>query len=169
MADAQLAICALTPHEYEERVDISEGISVRFRDAGHLLGSSGIEITLTENGETRVIIFSGDIGNNDIPLIRDPKYFEKADYTVMESTYGNRLHTKPENYPQALAKIIDDTLSRGGNVVIPSFAVGRTQELLYYFRQIKQDGLVKSVPNFQVYVDSPLAIEATAVFNRNKL
>lgn len=168
IADAEKAISALCPHEYEVQNDISEGISVRFRDAGHLLGSSGIEITLTENGETRVVAFSGDIGNIDIPLIRDPQYFDKADYAVMESTYGNRLHTKPDNYPAALAKVIDDTLSKGGNVVIPSFAVGRTQELLYYFRQIKQDGLVKSCPDFPVYVDSPLAIEATAIFNRNE-
>jgi metallo-beta-lactamase family protein len=122
---------------------------------------------MTENGEKRVIIFSGDIGNTNIPLIRDPNYFTSADYAVMESTYGNRLHEKPKNYPEALAKVIDETLSGGGNVVIPSFAVGRTQELLYYFRQIKQDGLVKHCPNFPVYVDSPLAIEATRVFNEN--
>ncbi|MGN0634250.1 MAG: MBL fold metallo-hydrolase RNA specificity domain-containing protein [Oscillospiraceae bacterium] len=168
MADALTAISLLSPQEYEEPFEICEGIAVMFRDAGHLLGSSGIEIKLTENGETRRIIFSGDIGNNDIPLIRDPHYFEGADYTVMESTYGNRLHEKPENYPQALAKVIDETLSNGGNVVIPSFAVGRTQELLYHFRQIKQEGLVKSCPDFPVYIDSPLAIEASTIFTRNE-
>lgn len=168
MADAESAIAKLCSHEYEEYADISEGIKARFRDAGHLLGSSGIELTLTENGETRVIIFSGDIGNTDIPLIRDPQYFHRADYAVMESTYGDRLHTKPENYPAALAAVVEETLSKGGNVIIPSFAVGRTQELLYYFRQIKQEGLVKSCPDFPVYVDSPLAIEATAIFNRNE-
>ena len=133
MDDALTAISLLSPQEYEQPCELCEGIDVMFRDAGHLLGSSGIEIKLTENGETRRIIFSGDIGNNDIPLIRDPQYFDGADYAVMESTYGNRLHNKPENYPQALAKVIDETLSKGGNVVIPSFAVGRTQELLYHF------------------------------------
>ncbi len=168
MADAETAIKALCPHEYEERVQLCGGISVMFRDAGHLLGSSGIEITLEENGKKRKIVFSGDIGNFDIPLIRDPAYFEEADFAVMESTYGNRLHTKPENYPAALARVVNDTFERGGNVVIPSFAVGRTQELLYFFRQIKKDGLVKSIPDFEVYVDSPLAIEATAIFVKNE-
>ncbi len=168
MADAETAIAALCPHEYEEKVELAEGIAMTMRDAGHLLGSSGIELYITEDGETRTIIFSGDIGNDNIPLIRDPQYFEKADYAVMESTYGNRFHSKPENYTEALAKVVDETLAAGGNVVIPSFAVGRTQELLYYFRQIKQEMLVTSVKDFDVYVDSPLAIEATAIFNKNK-
>lgn len=168
IADAEAAIAALCPHDYEEQVDIAEGITIKLRDAGHLLGSSGIELTLTENGETRTIVFSGDIGNDDIPLIRDPQYFASADYAVMESTYGNRIHSKPDNYPEALAKAVNETLGNGGNVVIPSFAVGRTQELLYYFRIIKQEMLVTSVPDFTVYVDSPLAIEATAIFNKNE-
>ena len=99
MSDAELAIRALCPHEYEQPVKLGEGISALFRDAGHLLGSSGIEITLTEEGQTRTIIFSGDIGNTDIPLIRDPQYFSHADYAVMESTYGNRFHEKPADYP----------------------------------------------------------------------
>ena len=168
MEDAEKAIAVLCPHTYEEETELSEGIRVLFRDAGHLLGSSGIRLTLTEGDETRTIIFSGDIGNEHIPLIRDPQYFDKADYAVMESTYGNRLHDKPSNYAEALAKVVDETLGNGGNVVIPSFAVGRTQELLYFFRQIKQEMLVTSVPDFEVYVDSPLAIEATAIFNRNE-
>ena len=166
--DAERAIKALCGHEYEEKIELCEGISFFFRDAGHLLGSSGIELTLTEDGETRTIIFSGDIGNHHIPLIRDPQYFERADYVVMESTYGNRLHNKPEDYPAELARVVDETLGGGGNVVIPSFAVGRTQELLYYFRHIKQERLVKSNPDFKVYIDSPLAIDATAIFNRNE-
>ncbi len=168
MEDAELAIKALCGHEYEEKVELGEGISLFFRDAGHLLGSSGIELTLTEGDETRTIIFSGDIGNDHIPLIRDPQYFDSADYVIMESTYGNRLHNKPGNYAEELARVVDETLGGGGNVVIPSFAVGRTQELLYYFRQIKQEMLVKSIPDFTVYVDSPLAIDATAIFNKNE-
>jgi metallo-beta-lactamase family protein len=168
MEDAELAIKALCGHDYEETIGLCDGISFFFRDAGHLLGSSGIELTLTEGGETRTIIFSGDIGNNHIPLIRDPQYFDKADYVVMESTYGSRIHNKPEDYPAELARVVDETLGAGGNVVIPSFAVGRTQELLYYFRHIKQERLVRSNPDFTVYIDSPLAIDATAIFNRNE-
>lgn len=168
MSDAEQAISALVPHSYEESFELADGIEILMRDAGHLLGSSGIRLTLTEDGVKRVLVFSGDIGNTDIPLIRDPQFFDSADYVVMESTYGMRVHKKPENYAAALAKVIEETFEKGGNVVIPSFAVGRTQELLYYFRQIKNEGMVKSYPNFQVYVDSPLAIEATAIFKNNE-
>ena len=125
-------------------------------DAGHLLGSASMKLTVTENGETRTIVFSGDIGNVDQPIIRDPQFFHQADFVVMESTYGNRNHTEVWSYTDELAQIIDETLGNGGNVVIPSFAVGRTQELLYFIRQIKDENLVKSVPNFNVYVDSPV-------------
>ena len=133
-------------------------------DAGHLLGSASMKLTLTENGETRTIVFSGDIGNVDQPIIRDPQFFHEADFVVMESTYGNRNHTEVWSYTDELAQIIDETLGKGGNVVIPSFAVGRTQELLYFIRQIKDENLVKSVPNFDVYVDSPLSKAATTIF-----
>ena len=133
-------------------------------DAGHLLGSASMKLTVTENGETRTIVFSGDIGNVDQPIIRDPQFFHRADFVVMESTYGNRNHTEVWSYTDELAQIIDETLGKGGNVVIPSFAVGRTQELLYFIRQIKDENLVKSVPNFNVYVDSPLSKAATTIF-----
>ena len=133
-------------------------------DAGHLLGSASMKLTVTENGETRTIVFSGDIGNVDQPIIRDPQFFHQADFVVMESTYGNRNHTEVWSYTDELAQIIDETLGNGGNVVIPSFAVGRTQELLYFIRQIKDENLVKSVPNFNVYVDSPLSKAATTIF-----
>ena len=139
---------------------------IRFVDAGHLLGSSSIEVTITEGGITKKIIFSGDIGNTDQPLISDPVYLKGADYVVMESTYGDRTHDRPEHadYAKALADVIQRTFDRGGNVVIPSFAVGRTQEMLYFIRQIKQDGLVTGHDGFEVWVDSPLAIEATNIF-----
>ena len=168
MDDAEGAISCLCPHNYSEVIEISEGIKVRFIDAGHLLGSSSIELWLTENDVTKKIVFSGDIGNLNQPLIRDPQYIDEADYVVMESTYGNRRHEKIENYTEHLAKIIQETFDRGGNLVIPSFAVGRTQELLYFIRQIKEDGLVKNHADFPVYVDSPLAIEATKIFINNK-
>lgn len=150
--------------EYGEEVDVCEGVTASFIDAGHLLGSASIRLTLTENGETRTIVFSGDIGNVDQPIIRDPQFFTGADYVVMESTYGDRNHTEVWSYTAELAQIIDETLGRGGNVVIPAFAVGRTQELLYFIREIKDKGLVTSVQDFPVYVDSPLAEAATRIF-----
>ena len=126
-------------------------------DAGHLLGSASVTLRLTEGDVTKTLVFSGDIGSPHRPIIRDPQYLTEADYVVMESTYGNREHDKVEDYRVELAKVIDDTLSQGGNVVIPSFAVGRTQELLYLLREIKEQGLVAHHPDFPVYVDSPLS------------
>lgn len=168
MQDAEGAISKLVPHNYDERITIFEGVDVRFSDAGHLLGSSSIEVWLTENGETKKVLFSGDIGNLNQPLLRDPTYIEQADFVVMESTYGDRLHDAPPDYVACFAQIIEETFQRGGSLVIPSFAVGRTQELLYFLRIIKEKGLVKTNSNFKVFVDSPLAIEATGIFNKNK-
>ena len=145
-------------------VTLCEGVSAVFTDAGHLLGSASITLELEENGVHKTIVFSGDIGNVDQPIIRDPQLLKKADYVVMESTYGDRNHTEVWSYTDELAEIIDETLGKGGNVVIPSFAVGRTQELLYFIREIKDQKLVKSTPNFPVYIDSPLAKAATTVF-----
>lgn len=168
MDDAIGAIELFVPHEYEKQVEIAEGISVKFRDAGHLLGSSSIIITLTENGESRTLVFSGDIGNIHQPLIRDPQFIDSADYVIMESTYGNRVHNRPTDYVTALTQVLQNTFDRGGSVIIPSFAVGRTQEMLYFIRQIKSDNLIKGHDDFPVYVDSPLANEATDIFISNR-
>ena len=168
MEDAQGVLEHFVPCTYHETVQICEGLTIRFVDAGHLLGSSSIEIWVTEDGETRKLVFSGDIGNCNRPLIRDPEYLEEADYVIMESTYGNRLHEKPKGYIPGLVQVLRDTFSRGGSVIIPSFAVGRTQELLYYFKQIKDENLFPEYKDFPIYMDSPLAIEATEVFMRNK-
>ena len=154
----------VTTCEYKEKVDLCEGVSAVFTDAGHLLGSASITLELEENGVHKTIVFSGDIGNVDQPIIRDPQLLKKADYVVMESTYGDRNHTEVWSYTGQLAEIIDETLGKGGNVVIPSFAVGRTQELLYFIREIKDKNLVTSVKDFPVYVDSPLAKKATTIF-----
>lgn len=154
----------VVPCEYGQRVEVCEGMRAVFTDAGHLLGSASITLTLCEDGEEKTVVFSGDIGNVDQPIIRDPQLLHTADYVVMESTYGDREHAEVWSYTEELAAIIDQTLGRGGNVVIPSFAVGRTQELLYFIREIKDAGLVKSVPDFPVYIDSPLAKAATTVF-----
>ena len=167
LMDAEEAIQMLETVEYGWLFDLCEGVKVRFTDAGHLLGSSVLEIWATEGGVTKKIVFSGDLGNQDQPIIRDPSFVDDADYVVMESTYGDRNHEPPESYTGALARLIDDVFSKGGNVVIPSFAVGRTQELLYFLREIKRDGLVTSLPSFKVYVDSPLAAEATKIYSGN--
>ncbi len=169
MEDADGAIRRLVPCGYEREVDVCDGVRIKFTDIGHLLGSSSIEVWATEDGITKKIVFSGDIGNYDQPLIKDPKLTAEADYVVMESTYGDRLHgDERPDYIGELAKILKDTFDKGGNVVIPSFAVGRTQEMLYFLRQIKADRLVKGHENFPVYVDSPLAVEATGIFQKNE-
>ena len=167
LMDAEEAIQMLETVEYGWLFDLCEGVKVRFTDAGHLLGSSCVEIWATENGVTKKIVFSGDLGNEAQPIIRDPSFVDEADYVVMESTYGDRNHEPPESYAGALADLIDEVFAKGGNIVIPSFAVGRTQELLYYLREIKRDGLVQSLPSFKVYVDSPLASEATKIYSGN--
>jgi len=164
LQDAQMVEKYIRTCEYGEMVELCEGVKVRFYDAGHLLGSGSVEMWLAENGVEKKIVFSGDIGNVDQPIIRDPQHVKEADYVVMESTYGDRNHTEVWSYTDELAAIIDETLGKGGNVVIPSFAVGRTQELLYFIREIKDKGLVTSVADFPVYIDSPLAATTTGIF-----
>lgn len=154
-------------YDYGETVTVEPGISLRFIDVGHLLGSASIEIWLEEDGVKKKLVFSGDIGNLNQPLIRDPQYIDEADYIIMESTYGDRSHGDLPDFVSELSHIIQTTFDRGGNVVIPSFAVGRTQELLYFLRKIKADHLVTGHGEFPVYVDSPLAIEATNIFHEN--
>ena len=165
--DAEAVLQQVDTCEYGEMVDLCEGVRVRFNDAGHLLGSAEIELWCTENGVTKKLVFSGDLGNVDQPIIRDPSYLREADYVIMESTYGDRDHEPPESYTGDLAQLIDEVFAKGGNIIIPSFAVGRTQELLYFLREIKDKHMVKSVPNFTVCVDSPLAAEATRIYAGN--
>ena len=165
--DAQRVNEFMTTCEYGETVDLCEGVKVEFVDAGHLLGSASIIVDATEGGVTKRLIFSGDIGNVNQPIIRDPTLLTGADYVVMESTYGDRNHTEVWSYTDDLAAIIDETIAKGGNVIIPSFAVGRTPELLYFIREIKDAKMVKSNPDFPVYIDSPLAKKATTIFTGN--
>lgn len=163
--DALAAIRLLRPCAYGEPRQIAEDVVLRLTDAGHLLGSAFLELWLTENGVTKKIVFSGDVGNKHQPLLRDPQPVKEADYLVIESTYGDRLHEKdPGNALQQLAGAIQRALDRGGNLIIPAFAVGRTQEILYAIREIKQQKMVTGHGNFPVYVDSPLAVEATGIF-----
>jgi len=168
MEDALGVIRNFVGCPYETGIILGEGLRVKFIDAGHLLGSSSIEVNICEAGVEKTIVFSGDIGNKNQPLIKDPTYFRKADYVVMESTYGDRSHGERPDYVRLLADVIQETFDRGGNVVIPSFAVGRTQEMLYFIRQIKAEGLIHGHDNFKVFVDSPLANEATNIFGIHK-
>ena len=160
---------------YNQIIELDDDIHVRFNDAGHMLGSSIIEIWIRENGENKKIVFSGDLGNNDIPLLAEPTIIQDANFLVMESTYGNRLHIKNENKAKTFINIVTDTIKNGGTVVIPSFAVGRTQEILYELNKIKDseddspefERKYRLLMNTPVYVDSPLAISATEVFKEN--
>jgi len=165
MKAAEETIKLFVECNYEDKIQLSQGLEVRFTDAGHLLGSASIEVWVKEENIQKKIVFSGDIGNINKPLINDPKFITEADYVIMESTYGDRSHGGSPDYVSELVKIFKRTFERGGNVVIPSFAVGRTQELLYFIRKIKQDKLLLN--DFDVYIDSPLAIEATKIYSEN--
>jgi len=168
MEDVYGVLPLFVPVRYHDVIHVSDEITATFYDAGHLLGSSSISIELTEGDVTRTIVFSGDIGNPDRPLIKDPELLTKADYVLTESTYGNREHGPKRDFAKLLATVIDETLSKGGNVVIPAFSVGRTQEILYSIRRIKEEKLVKHIDTgFPVVMDSPLAVEATHVFSMN--
>lgn len=169
MEDADNTIKRIVPCPYDHKIQLCDGIWVRFTDVGHLLGSASIEVWAEEDGSTRKIVFSGDIGNKNQPLIKDPAPTREADYVVMESTYGDRFHPADRlDYVHELTEILKETFAKGGNVVIPSFAVGRTQEMLYFFRKIKEERLVTGYEDFPVYVDSPLAVEATGIFHKNE-
>ena len=172
--DALDCLEIFSPVSYDEIIELTPEIHARFNDAGHMLGSSIIEIWIKEDGEEKKIVFTGDLGNNDLPLLDSPTMIESADYLVMESTYGGRLHMRNEDKAEMFLNIVAETLDKGGNVVIPSFAVGRTQEILYELNQLKEtrtdeEFLIKyeKLMKAPVYVDSPLAISATEIFRMN--
>lgn len=163
--DAIGAIGLFRRCNYGDTIQAGEGVTIRFTDIGHLLGSACIEIWLNEGNISKKIVFSGDVGNTGQRIICDPKTVEETDYLVIESTYGNRIHEGDrKDIVAELAKILQRAFDRGGSVIIPSFAVGRTQEMLYAIREIKERGLVTGHSKFPVYVDSPLASEATSIF-----
>lgn len=163
--DAKQALSQFIACEYNKKYTPLEGLSVTFTDAGHLLGSASISLEITEGSKTETILFSGDLGNRNRPLIRDPQNPSSADYVVIESTYGNRTHGPRPDYVGQLTRILQDTFDRGGNLIIPCFAVGRTQEMLYLMREIKDRGLIKNHDGFPVWVDSPLSVEATGIYS----
>lgn len=172
--DAARSLEIFEPVQYDEIIEITPEIHVRFNDAGHMLGSSVIELWVKEDGRETKTVFTGDLGNNDIPLLDSPTMIESADYLVMESTYGSRIHLRNEEKAELFLNIVSETLDNGGTVVIPSFAVGRTQEILYEInklKEVKDDDefrrKYKTLMKSNVYVDSPLAISATEVFREN--
>jgi metallo-beta-lactamase family protein len=148
---------------YGESVAVGKGMSAVFHDAGHILGSAMIEVTVQEGGNSRRVLFSGDIGQPGRPLIRDPSTFDQADYVVLESTYGDRNHEHPASIEDQLEAVIKDTLDRGGNVIIPTFAVERAQELTFYFGKLRRE---RRIPSIMVFLDSPMAVGVTEVFRR---
>lgn len=166
--DASASLKYFSPVLYDQKIDLNSEISVRFKDAGHILGSSIIELWVKENNKTVKIVFSGDLGLPNKPILRDPELIEEADYLIIESTYGNRLHENPEKRIHELTDIINTTVARGGTVVIPSFAVGRTQELIYELNKYYEyNDQLETFMRIPIYIDSPMAVSATKVFQSN--
>lgn len=164
LSDVSDALTQFRPHRYHDRFEVVPGVTGRFVDAGHILGSASVELEWEEDGRTRRLGFSGDIGRVGLPIIRDPEPLERLDWVIMESTYGNRDHESVANARDALARVVHETAARGGRVLIPAFAVGRTQELLYDLHALAR---AKRIPRIPIVIDSPLANEATHVFRDN--
>lgn len=165
--DAEQSLKYFEPYLYNQRVDINGEISIRFKDAGHILGSSILEIWITEEGKTTKLVFSGDLGMPNRPIIKDPEYIEDADYLILESTYGDTFHPPLKESAQQMIDIINKTAKRGGTVLIPSFAVGRTQELIYELNEYYEYSKVEEYMKVPIYIDSPMAVNATEVFQKN--
>lgn len=161
MRDAVAAVERMISLPYDAAFDVVPGVRATFTDAGHILGSASVVLDCTENGVMRRIVFSGDVGRSGLPIIRDPKPPLGADVVIMESTYGNREHASVAGAREQLARVIRETAARGGRVLIPAFAVGRTQEIVYDLHILAREGAIPEIP---IYVDSPLAIDATTVF-----
>ena len=164
LEDAEVVAGHFQSVEYDAPVQVAEGVRAIFMDAGHILGSAGIAIDIEEKGRKFRLWFSGDIGRRDLPILRDPVFPVNADYLIMESTYGDKAHRSPEMAYEELRVVVQETIERGGKVIIPAFAVGRTQELSVYLHQMIEAGEIPSVP---IYVDSPLAINASQIFNEH--
>ncbi|HEY8889688.1 MAG TPA: MBL fold metallo-hydrolase [Clostridium sp.] len=159
---AELSLSLFRAFPYDEMIDVFDGLKIRFRDAGHLLGSAIVELYMTEKNQEEVkLVYSGDLGNINKSIIKDPTIINHTDYLIIETTYGNRVHPEIKEDLKELLKIIKETFARGGNVIIPSFAVGRTQEILYELNKYVENEDLKDI---QVYIDSPLAIQATKIF-----
>jgi len=159
--DAQASFPYFTPLRYEETVTLGDGVTATFHEAGHILGSSMIRVTVKQKGEQRCIVFSGDVGRRDRPILQDPSVFRQLDYILVESTYGDRLHQDLKGVADSLAECVNYTWKAGGNIVVPSFAVERAQEILYYMNQLL---MANRIPHLLVFLDSPMAVSVTEVF-----
>lgn len=164
MDDAKAVVPFFTPVRYGEATKVGEGVEATFYDAGHVLGSATIKLRISYNGDERTLLFSGDIGPPDKPIICDPTMFEEADYVLIESTYGSRVLESADDSSNKLADIINETVRAGGNIVIPSFALERAQEILFYLNKLM---IAKRIPHLTVFVDSPMAVNVIAVFERH--
>jgi metallo-beta-lactamase family protein len=169
VADTEAALKLLSPVPYGQALQLNDRVTVTYHDAGHILGSASLEVAVRSGGKTRgsvrTVLFSGDVGMFDKPLIRAPELPRQADYLVMESTYGDSDHDRSTPVEEQLAKVVNETVQRGGNVVVPTFAIERAQELLYYLSRLLAAG---RIPNLMVFLDSPMAVNATAVFERHR-
>ena len=163
-ADAEASFSHFYGVNYKETVVLGEGISATFHDAGHVFGSSTIKVSITQDGDTRSVLFSGDVGRDDKPILKDPYEYKDIDYALVESTYGDRIHEEPMDISEKLAEIINSTVKAGGNVIVPSFALQRAQEILYYMNELLLGGKIPEIP---VYLDSPMAIKITEVFKHH--
>ena len=163
--DAKAVLPLLSPVRYEQPVELGNGISATFYDAGHVLGASMIKVSISKGEQERTIVFSGDVGRWNRPILRDPTLFDEADYVVVESTYGDRLHESQSDIGEHLAEVVNTTLKAGGNVVIPSFALERAQEVLYYLNLLVNEG---RIPRMMVFLDSPMAVNITDIFGRHQ-
>lgn len=161
--DAKKSMELFKGRAYNEWIELFDGLKIKFTDAGHILGSAITEMLINENNHTTKLVYSGDLGNINIPILKDPTYIDNADYIIMETTYGDKLHGDVFCDLKELVNIIHDTVNRGGNIIIPSFAIGRTQEVIYALNTYVESGILKGI---KVYVDSPLASESTEVFKK---
>jgi len=162
--DAEQVTGHFRPMEYDQAFEVAPGVAARFVEAGHILGSAAVVLDIEENGRKIRLWFSGDIGRRNLPLLRDPVLPDAADYMIMESTYGDKPHRDPDAAYQEFRDVVVRTIKRDGKVIIPSFAVGRTQELVYFLNEMVNDGTIKHIP---VFVDSPLAVNATEIFKKH--
>lgn len=164
-ADAEACFPLFQPVKYKQSIEIGPGIEAIFCDAGHVLGSSVIKVTVTQNGQQRGILFSGDVGRPNRPILQDPVLLKEADYILIESTYGDRVHQGPEDTKKMIAEVINSTKKAGGNIIVPSFALERSQEVMYYINELL---LADAIPHLMVFLDSPMAAGITKVFQRHR-
>lgn len=162
--DAEACLPLFSPVKYRQSVDIGDGVEATFYDAGHVLGSSMIRVKVRQDGRERIILFSGDIGRPDRPIVCDPTIFDKADYVLVESTYGDRVHQDAAQIKNLIGEVINSTKKAGGNIIVPSFALERSQEVLYYINQLLLD---KAIPQLKIFLDSPMASRITEVFQHH--